>query len=338
MNQRLVFCLLTSLAVAISAMARAAAAQTADAGVEPAPLPSPSSDAGPPPDAAAPTLPPAEPPSVSAPPPVTFAPAPAAPPALAPPAVVPPPPLAPVPRRLAPAPPAVPVPPAPPVIPPTPTPASTVIVPPIPETPPPPPEQPPFEREREPVFRPVILLGIISFPRPIEIEALVKVRRTLALGAQYSMLPTLSLPDNSASLKLDAAQGTFRWFPFSGVFYLGGGFGFQRLRASISQPVDGGNLSVVADMSTFFVSPQLGWLWITRSGFAIGINLGVQIPFPREPNVDVTYNGQPLPSQGAPPGVASSANNDKKNVEDIARIIMRYPIPNIDLLKIGLAF
>ena len=83
------------------------------------------------------------------------------------------------------------------------------------------------------------------------------VRRTLALGVQYSLLPTLSLPDNSASLKLDAAQGTFRWFPFQGVFYLGGGFGYQRLRASIGQPVDGGNLSVVADMSTFFVSPHL---------------------------------------------------------------------------------
>ena len=170
-----------------------------------------------------------------APPPVTFAPAPAAPPALAPPAVAPTPPLAPadVPRRLAPAPPAVPLPPAPPVIPPTPTPTPTLIVPPVPETPPPPPEPLAPEPERQPVFRPVILLGIISLPRPIEIEALVKVRRTLALGAQYSILPTLSLPDNSASLKLDAAQGTFRWFPFSGVFYLGGGFGFQRLRASI---------------------------------------------------------------------------------------------------------
>jgi hypothetical protein len=219
------------------------------------------------------------------------------------------------------------------VVPPTPT-----ILPAVPETPPPPPEHLAPEREPEPVFRPAILLGIISLPRPIEVEALIKVRRTLALGAQYSMLPTLSLPDNSASLKLDAAQGTFRWFPFGGVFYLGGGFGYQRLRASLGQTVDGGNLSVVADMSTFFVSPQLGWLWVTRSGFCIGLNLGVQIPFPREPNVDVTYNGQPLPSQGAPSGVASSASDDKKKVEDVARVLMRYPIPNLDLLKIGFAF
>jgi hypothetical protein len=184
----------------------------------------------------------------------------------------------------------------------------------------------------------VILLGIISLPRPIEVEALVNVRRTLALGVQYSMLPTLSLPDNQASLELDAAQATFRWFPFHGVFYLGSGFGYQRLRASLGQTADGGNLQVVADMSTFFLSPQIGWLWITHSGFSIGINVGVQIPFPREPSVDVTYNGQPLPSQGAPPGVASSASDDKKKVEDVARIIMRYPIPNLDLLKIGFAF
>ena len=51
-----------------------------------------------------------------------------------------------------------------------------------------------------------------------------------------------------------------------------------------------------------------------------------------------TYNGQPLPSQGGSPGVASSASNDKKSVEDVARILMRYPIPNLDLLKIGFAF
>jgi hypothetical protein len=210
--------------------------------------------------------------------------------------------------------------------------------PPVPETPPPPPERPPSAREPEPDFQPAILLGILSLPRPIEVEALLKMGGTLAFGVQYSLLPTLSLPDNSASLKLDAGQGTFRWFPFSGVFYLGGGFGFQRMQASIAQTVEGGSLRVNADMSTFFISPQLGWLWFTRSGFCIGINLGVQIPFPREPSVDVTYNGQPLPSQGGPIGLAATANDDKNNVADVARVIMRYPIPNVDLLKIGLAF
>lgn len=207
----------------------------------------------------------------------------------------------------------------------------------VPETPPPPPERTPPETEPEPIWRPAILVGIISLPRPIEVEALVKVRRTLALGIQYSVLPTLSLPDDAASLQLDAAQGTFRWFPFSGAFYVGSGFGYQRLRASIGQTIDGGGLRVVADMSTFFISPQLGWLWITHSGFSIGISLGVQVPFPRDPSVDVTYNGQPLPS-GSPSSVTSAADNDKKQVEDVARVIMRYPIPNIDLLKIGFAF
>ena len=240
--------------------------------------------------------------------------------------------------RLAPAPPPAPI--IPPTLAPTQTPGPTPIAlpGPVPETPPPPPERAAPEREREPIWRPAILVGLIAFPRPIEVEALIKVRRTLALGVQYSVLPTLSLPDDAASLQLDAAQGTFRWFPFGGVFYLGGGFGYQRLRASIGQTIDGGGLRVVADMSTFFVSPQLGWLWFTHSGFSIGLNLGVQIPFPREPNVDVTYGGQPLPSQGAPANVASAADNDRKQVADVARVIMRYPIPNIDLLKIGFAF
>ncbi len=209
---------------------------------------------------------------------------------------------------------------------------------PVPDTPPPPPEHPAFEAPVAPVFQPAILLGILSVPRPVQVEALVRVRRSVAVGVQYSMLPTLSLPGNAARLELDATQLTFRWFPFHGAFYLGSGFGYQRLRASIGQTIDGGDLRVLADMSTLFLSPQLGWLWLTRSGFAIGINLGVQVPLPRDPNVSVTYNGQPLPTQGGPAGVATSASDDKNKVGDVARIIMRYPIPNIDLLKIGFAF
>jgi hypothetical protein len=229
-----------------------------------------------------------------------------------------------------------PAPPPAPMMPPAPAPIAPIVA--VPETPPPPPERVSPRPEPDSVWRPAILVGILSFPRPIEIEALFKVHPTLALGVQYSLLPTLSLPDDAASLKLDAGQGTLRWFPFSGAFYLGGGFGFQRLRASLGQTIDGGGLRVVADMSTFFVSPQLGWLWFTHSGFTIGLNLGVQIPFPREPSVEVTYGGQPLPSQGAPSNVTSAADSDRKTVADVARVIMRYPIPNIDLLKIGLAF
>jgi hypothetical protein len=187
-------------------------------------------------------------------------------------------------------------------------------------------------------WHPGILLGIVSLPRPAQLEALVRLGSDIALGVQYSVLPTLTVPGGDSSLQLDATQATFRWFPFHGAFYLGSGAGYQRLKAVLSETVEGGKLRVAADISTFFLSPQLGWLWVTRSAFSIGINLGVQLPLPREPVITETYNGQPLPAQGGSAGVGSSAQDDRDQVRTLARVIMRYPIPNIDLLKIGFVF
>jgi hypothetical protein len=185
-----------------------------------------------------------------------------------------------------------------------------------------------------------ILIGIIALPRPIEVEALLKLGGSIAVGAQYSMLPKLTVPGEDSGLELSAAQGIFRWFPFRGAFYLGAGLGYQQFKASLSDAVQGGKMTVVADMSTVFVSPQLGWLFTWQSGFALGISIGVQLPLPREPVVSVAYNGQVVPESGAgfPAEVTTAANQDRDQIEDIARVIMRYPIPNLDLLKIGFAF
>jgi hypothetical protein len=263
-----------------------------------------------------------------------FAPAPPAPPTVAPP----------------PAPPAMAAPPAvPPLAPPVDAPPTSASVPPPDLTvpfPPPPPEprfDPSSSPGRSPPPPPVqlaVLIGIISVPRPIEIDALLKFGGSIALGAQFSMLPTLTFPGQDARVELSATQAVFRWFPFRGAFYLGGGFGYQQFKASLGDAVQGGTLTVNADMSTVFLSPQLGWVWTWESGFALGISLGVQLPLPREPVVTVAYNGQVVPENGAgfPAPVVTAANSDRDTIEDIARVVMRYPIPNLDLLKIGFAF
>jgi hypothetical protein len=57
-----------------------------------------------------------------------------------------------------------------------------------------------------PPFRPRLglTLGIVSLPRPIELEATFRVLPALAISAQYSMLPDLTAPGGSASLRLRA--------------------------------------------------------------------------------------------------------------------------------------
>jgi hypothetical protein len=185
------------------------------------------------------------------------------------------------------------------------------------------------------------MLGVVALPRPLEGEVVLKLGRWWAFGVKGSLLPTLSVPGLDASLTLRAVEGTARWFPFHGTFFLGAGLGYQVFKGSIGQTIDNGELTVSADMSGPFISPQIGWLWISDSGFAIGVGLGVQIPFPKDPVVDATYNGQPVPAQAttaAPSEVVDQAHASEDTIRSAAKVLMKYPFPNLDLLRIGIFF
>jgi len=264
----------------------------------------------------------APPPAVAAPPPVA-APRPAV-------AAAPPEPAVP------PAPPAdVPVP-APPMAPPEPLPPELTI-----ETPPPPPSPPPEPAPEANPMRLGLMVGILSFPRPLEAEVVLKMGRWFGLGLEGSFLPTLRAPGDAASLDLKAVQGMFRWYPFGGAFFLGAGLGYQNFIGSLGQTVDGGDLQVSADMSGPYFAPQLGWMWITDSGFSVGVTLGLQVPIPREPVVSSTYNGQPvpgMPTASVSQNVIDTAHSNESSVRSIAKFIVRYPFPEIDLLRVGLFF
>jgi hypothetical protein len=311
------------------------------------------------------------------PPPPPVVPSPPAPTAPPPPPAVPPPaastaPIAPPPAPPSPPPPVVPAPaaaapaPAPPPAP-APVPAPAAVPPaaltPVPSTPPaPPPDLAPLPSDSQPPLPPLfeptptqpqpptskaegirlgLLIGVLAFPRPIEGEVMLKLGSSLALGLKGGYLPELTAPGGIASLDLKAIEGTLRWFPGDGVFFLGAGFGYQNLLASLSEPADYGVLTLTADMSGFFVSPHLGVLWISQSGFALSFSVGVQIPIPKDPVVSATYNGQPVPSQPTstvPQSVIDQAHSDGDNVRSVARFIVKYPFPNIDLLRIGFFF
>jgi hypothetical protein len=186
-----------------------------------------------------------------------------------------------------------------------------------------------------------LMVGIVSVPRPLELELSLKLAPSVSLSAQYSMLPDLTLPGGAAKLKLRAFQGVARWFPARGAFFLGAGLGYQQLAVSLDRTVEGGRLTVATDMSGLFVSPQLGWLWVWRSGLALGITIGAQIPIPSEPSVDVAYGGQPVPDQANATfsqQVVDSARDARTEVRSRARLASRYPLPNLDLLRIGFFF
>lgn len=183
--------------------------------------------------------------------------------------------------------------------------------------------------------KPGILLGI-GLPRVANGEVAVKLGKYFAVGAQYALIPTLTFPGLDAKVGTSTIQGTLRTFPFGGAFYIGLNGGLQMVDASMSE----GDLSAKTKLSAPVIAPQIGWLWTWKSGFALGINAGVQIPFSKEPEVDVEYAGVNVASAASalPDDKADKANSMKSTVSDAAKLIGKTPFPQIDLLKIGFFF
>jgi len=186
-----------------------------------------------------------------------------------------------------------------------------------------------------------LVVGIISLPRPVEAELSAKLGAAWAFGAELNMLPTITFPGGSAKIGMLALQGNARWFPFRGAFFLGAGLGYQTFKASLDKTVDNGSLEVTADMSGVFVAPQIGWLWVMRSGLALGLGLTLQIPIPKDPVVTSTYGGQPVPQQANAQfsqDVVDSARRQEDTIRTGARYIVKYPLPTLDLLRVGFFF
>jgi hypothetical protein len=166
------------------------------------------------------------------------------------------------------------------------------------------------------------VIGGIGFPRPLALEAMVKIDRVVALGLEYSLLPKASFGGVDARLWGLAADA--RVFPFRGAFFVGLRAGRQVIDARATVDVASyGSFSESARAETWFVNPRAGFLWTWRSGFTVGLDAGVQIPLSNT-------RSSSLPA-GLPIDVDST----------IASIVGPFGgsvTPTVDLLRIGFLF
>ena len=162
----------------------------------------------------------------------------------------------------------------------------------------------------------------VGFPRPLAIEALVKIDGVLALGVEYSTLPKTTIAGVDTSFWAVAADA--RLFPFRNGFFIGVRGGRQVLTATATANLGAlGTFSESGEANTWFVNPRIGFLWTWHSGFTVGIDAGVQIPI--GPSLTTT-----LPA-GLPAQVDSS-------IASIANTFGNGVTPTVDLLRIGFLF
>lgn len=184
---------------------------------------------------------------------------------------------------------------------------------------------------KKPGFRVGALLGIVSVPRPINLELSIKPNELLGFGVGYSMFPPIKIDDVEAGFQAFNAVG--RVFPFKGAFYVGLGFGYQMIDVEATDEIRGNEITATIEESNFFITPQVGWLWVWDSGFALGINAGVQIALSSDPKVTLRDE------RGR---VIRGPSNEQQELEDDVRNlgewIAGFPIPAVDLLKLGFYF
>lgn len=176
-------------------------------------------------------------------------------------------------------------------------------------------------------------VGLISLVRPLNVEVLAKTR-LFGAGLEYSTFPGfISDPlldlagakKGSTTATLDdfsALNADLRVYPFSGSFFLGAALGRQHLKATVTDTSTGSPQTATADVTTWFVTPRLGWLWLMDSGVSLGLDLGVQLKLSADKNVVVPAS--------APPDL-------KTNVNNLVDLAAGIPLPSVNF-RIGYLF
>jgi hypothetical protein len=163
----------------------------------------------------------------------------------------------------------------------------------------------------------------IGFPHPLAIEGLVKIDRVLALGVEYSFMPTTTF--SGVESRAWALAADARVFPFRNGFFLGVRGGRQVLNANTTVAIGGlGSIAESARAEAWFINPRVGFLWTWRSGFTVGIDAGVQLPI----NATLTTT---LPS-----GLAGGQID--QTIASVANAFGNGVTPTVDLLRLGFLF
>lgn len=166
------------------------------------------------------------------------------------------------------------------------------------------------------------VLGGVGFPRPLSIEAVVGLRKTLMLGAEYGFMPKTTI--SSVDVRMWSAAADLRFFPFRGAFFIGLRGGYQSVSAEATlSAANVGSYTESVDVGTWFVNPRVGFLWVWKP-LALGVDVGVQIP------LSTTVSRSSL--------LAAAAPEVDANVNRAIDALGRTVIPTVDLLRIGLVF
>ncbi|MEI9941142.1 MAG: hypothetical protein WDO69_28325 [Pseudomonadota bacterium] len=193
-------------------------------------------------------------------------------------------------------------------------------------------------------FRVGALVGT-GLPEVANFGAQLKLTRFVGVGVNVGLIPTVKIRYyGDAAEKYREYDAYAHVYPFGGSFFFGTGVGYAKIDgtlvnrfnlADLNQQGISGSVDVTSSASvrTLVLTPQLGFLKIFDVGFAIGVDLGAQIPIAPS---EVKFN---TVAPGVPSAIADTVQktyitpNDEK-VRSTLNTVGRTPLPTFNL-KIG---
>jgi hypothetical protein len=178
------------------------------------------------------------------------------------------------------------------------------------------------------------MIGIVSLPRPVEGEVFVRIQDLFSVGFSYSdfpafvadpLLSAVGAKSDTRTARLDeftAYEADLRVMPFRSAFFFGASFGRQFVKGAVTESTVVGPQTGTVDVSTWYVTPRIGWLWTHDSGLLLGLDFGVQLKLAADSKVNVPF--------GTPADV-------QRDVQNLADVGSSYPLPSFHF-RIGWIF
>jgi hypothetical protein len=163
-------------------------------------------------------------------------------------------------------------------------------------------------------------LAGVGAPSIFSGQGLAKIGDWVGLSGDYGTAPSITMPigNGGATISQTTVSAGARVFPFRGSFFIGGAVGQQSVNAKVTQSAQGVSGGANFSTTAIFIEPQIGLLYRSSFGLAIGCDIGLEIP--------VTARGQSSASDGMPlPGPLSQAMTYAE----------KGPIPSVNLLRLG---
>ena len=184
------------------------------------------------------------------------------------------------------------------------------------------------DADSRPPVRPGAMIGLVSLPRPIDAEVFVRIVDIFGVGLGYSDFPAfianpllelVGAKSDSTDARLDqfnAFDLDLHVFPFRGRFFVGSSFGRQSLKGAVTENTALGPQTATVDLTTWYATPRVGWIWTFEHGFFLGFDLGVQFKLGADKTVTV------------PPSATPDIRNRVNNLADLGS---SYPLPSLHL-------